>query len=159
MCRYIYWHAFVILCYIKATHKSSFSFIIFLISRSDCVKCLFYFLFGAFMLNLALTLLLLQPGSVLIIKGQEEVGRDQTLSRVIQPPHPPHPPTTKPHYDGNARRTSPSTGNKGAAGQEGEFPCKKCGRSVVGKCQHCCVGDDVYLCKADNSYTTDTSPN
>ncbi|CAK6965970.1 mitotic deacetylase-associated SANT domain protein isoform X1 [Scomber scombrus] len=67
------------------------------------------------------------PASVLIIKGQEDVGKDQSLSRVIHPPHPP-PPTSKPHYDGNTRRTSPSTGNKGSAAQEGEFPCKKCGR-------------------------------
>ncbi|CAK6965971.1 mitotic deacetylase-associated SANT domain protein isoform X2 [Scomber scombrus] len=68
-----------------------------------------------------------KPASVLIIKGQEDVGKDQSLSRVIHPPHPP-PPTSKPHYDGNTRRTSPSTGNKGSAAQEGEFPCKKCGR-------------------------------
>nr|XP_046269888.1 mitotic deacetylase-associated SANT domain protein isoform X2 [Scatophagus argus] len=67
------------------------------------------------------------PGTVLIMKGQEDVGRDAPLSRVIHPPHPP-PPSTKSRYDSNARRTSPSTGNKGAAGQEGEFPCKKCGR-------------------------------
>ncbi|XP_070835235.1 mitotic deacetylase-associated SANT domain protein isoform X1 [Chaetodon trifascialis] len=63
------------------------------------------------------------PGTVLIMKGQE----DQPLSRVIHPPHPP-PPSSKSRYDDNARRSSPSTGNKGAAGQEGEFPCKKCGR-------------------------------
>ncbi|XP_042337377.1 zinc finger protein 541-like [Plectropomus leopardus] len=61
------------------------------------------------------------------MKGQEDVARDQPLSRVIHPPHPP-PPSSKPRFDGNARRTSPSTGNKGSAGQEGEFPCKKCGR-------------------------------
>ncbi|XP_044023125.1 mitotic deacetylase-associated SANT domain protein isoform X2 [Siniperca chuatsi] len=67
------------------------------------------------------------PGTVLIMKSQEDVGRDQPLSRVIHPPHPP-PPSSKTRYDGNARKTSPSTGNKGAAGQEGEFPCKKCGR-------------------------------
>lgn len=66
------------------------------------------------------------PGTVLIMKGQE----DQPLSRVIHPPNPP-PPGSKPRYEANARRTSPSTGNKGSAGQEGEFPCKKCGRSVI----------------------------
>uniref|UniRef100_A0A8C4F279 Mitotic deacetylase associated SANT domain protein b n=1 Tax=Dicentrarchus labrax TaxID=13489 RepID=A0A8C4F279_DICLA len=59
--------------------------------------------------------------------SQEDAGRDQPLSRVIQPPHPP-PPSAKSRYDSNARKTSPSTGNKGTAGQEGEFPCKKCGR-------------------------------
>ncbi|XP_030299686.1 ELM2 and SANT domain-containing protein 1 isoform X1 [Sparus aurata] len=67
------------------------------------------------------------PGTVLIMKGQEDAGRDRPLSRVIHPPHPP-PPSAKSSNDGNARKTSPSTGNKGAAGQEGEFPCKKCGR-------------------------------
>ncbi|XP_041668231.1 mitotic deacetylase-associated SANT domain protein isoform X2 [Cheilinus undulatus] len=68
------------------------------------------------------------PGTVLIMKGQEDTARDQPLPRVIHAPHP-HPPSSKSRYDGNApRRTSPSTGNKGAAGQEGEFPCKKCGR-------------------------------
>ncbi|KAI3367136.1 hypothetical protein L3Q82_008200 [Scortum barcoo] len=69
------------------------------------------------------------PGTVLIMK--EDVGRDQPPSRVIHPPPPPRvtpPPSSKPRYEGNARRTSPSTGNKGSAGQEGEFPCKKCGR-------------------------------
>ncbi|XP_056250231.1 mitotic deacetylase-associated SANT domain protein isoform X1 [Seriola aureovittata] len=67
------------------------------------------------------------PGTVLIMKGQDDTGRDQPLSRVIHAPHPP-PPSSKARYDGNARRTSPSTGNKASAGQEGEFPCKKCGR-------------------------------
>ncbi|XP_041828753.1 mitotic deacetylase-associated SANT domain protein isoform X3 [Melanotaenia boesemani] len=68
-----------------------------------------------------------QAGTVLIMKGQENLGREQSLTRVIHPPHPP-PPSSKPRYDGNARKTSPTTGNKGSAGQEGEFPCKKCGR-------------------------------
>ncbi|KAM9708037.1 mitotic deacetylase-associated SANT domain protein isoform 2-T4 [Menidia menidia] len=67
------------------------------------------------------------PGTVLIMKGREDGGREQPLSRAIHPPHPP-PPGSKPRYDGNARKTSPATGNKGSAGQEGEFPCKKCGR-------------------------------
>lgn len=83
------------------------------------------------MLTTALSrFLFVQSGTVLIMKGQEDVGKDQPLSRVIQPPHPP-PPSSKPRYDGNTRRTSPSTGNKGSASQEGEFPCKKCGRSVI----------------------------
>lgn len=95
----------------------------------------------------------MQPGTVLIMKGQEDVGRDQPLSRVIHPPHPP-PPSSKSRYEGNARRTSPSTGNKGSAGQEGEFPCKKCGRSVIrnitiGRC--CCVGDVGMALFAYNS--------
>lgn len=83
------------------------------------------------MLNVHVSLLLCaQPGTVLIMKGHEEVGRTQPLARAIHPPHPP-PPSAKVRYDSNARRTSPSTGNKGAAAQEGEFPCKKCGRSVI----------------------------
>ncbi|XP_074547997.1 uncharacterized protein mideasb [Halichoeres trimaculatus] len=67
------------------------------------------------------------PGTVLIMKGQEDSSRDQTLPRVIHPPHPP-PPGSKPRYDSTVHRTSPSTGTKGGAGQEEEFPCKKCGR-------------------------------
>lgn len=67
------------------------------------------------------------PATVLIMKGQEDVARDQLLSRVAQPPPPP-PPGSKSRYDANARKTSPSTGTKVPAGQEGEFPCKKCGR-------------------------------
>lgn len=49
------------------------------------------------------------------------------MSRVIHPPHP----APKVRYDVNARRTGPSAGNKATPGPEGEFPCKKCGRSVV----------------------------
>lgn len=68
-----------------------------------------------------------QPGTVLIMKGHEELGRSQPASRVIHPPHP----APKVRYDVSARRTGPSAGNKATAGPEGEFPCKKCGRSVV----------------------------
>lgn len=75
-------------------------------------------------------LLGVQPGTVLIMKGQDDTGREQSLSRVIHPPHPP-PPSSKQRYESNARKTTPSTGNKGPAGQEGEFPCKKCGRLVI----------------------------
>ncbi|KAM9354492.1 mitotic deacetylase-associated SANT domain protein isoform 1-T2 [Pholidichthys leucotaenia] len=65
--------------------------------------------------------------STVIMKGLENVKREQSPSRVIHPPHPP-PLSSKPRYDSNVRRTSPSTGNKGNTNQEGEFPCKKCGR-------------------------------
>lgn len=61
------------------------------------------------------------------MKGHEELGRAQPMSRVIHPPHP----APKVRYDVNARRTGPSAGNKATPGPEGEFPCKKCGRSVV----------------------------
>ncbi|XP_034531628.1 mitotic deacetylase-associated SANT domain protein isoform X1 [Notolabrus celidotus] len=67
------------------------------------------------------------PGTVLIMKGHEDTVRDHPLPRVIHAPHPP-PPSSKTRNETNARKTSPPTGNKGAAGQEGEFPCKKCGR-------------------------------
>ncbi|XP_071771762.2 uncharacterized protein mideasb [Centroberyx gerrardi] len=68
-------------------------------------------------------------GAVLILKGKDDVGREQPLSRVIHPPQPPPPSSTsKPRNEGNARKTGPPAGNKGVAGQEGEFPCKKCGR-------------------------------
>ncbi|RVE57513.1 hypothetical protein OJAV_G00216830 [Oryzias javanicus] len=63
-------------------------------------------------------------GPVFIVKNQEHVVRDQPLSRVIHPP----PPNAKPRYDATPRRSSPSAGNQGLTGQEGEFPCKKCGR-------------------------------
>lgn len=65
-----------------------------------------------------------QPGTVLIMKGHEELARTQPLSRVIHPPHP----APKVRYDVSARRTGPSAGSKGTAAPEGEFPCKKCGR-------------------------------
>ncbi|XP_039642226.1 mitotic deacetylase-associated SANT domain protein isoform X2 [Perca fluviatilis] len=70
------------------------------------------------------------PGTVLIMKGQEDVGKEQQQpppSWVIHPPQPP-PPSSKARNDSNVRKTSPPTANKGPAGQEGEFPCKKCGR-------------------------------
>ncbi|KAM4540389.1 mitotic deacetylase-associated SANT domain protein isoform 1-T2 [Fundulus diaphanus] len=65
------------------------------------------------------------PGTVLIMKAKEEVGREQPLSRVI---HHAQPPPTKPRFDGNVRKPSPPSANKVSTGQEGEFPCKKCGR-------------------------------
>lgn len=118
-------HAVVIQSYIKGAHKVASG------SLCSSLIALSKRLFGAFMLTTPLTFFFYcapQPGTVLIMKGQEEAGRDQPLSQVIHPP----PPSSKPRYgDGTARRTSPSTGNKGAAGQEGEFPCKKCGRSVI----------------------------
>uniref|UniRef100_A0A1A7X0R5 ELM2 and Myb/SANT-like domain containing 1 n=1 Tax=Iconisemion striatum TaxID=60296 RepID=A0A1A7X0R5_9TELE len=65
--------------------------------------------------------------TILIMKSHEDVGREQPLSRVIHQAPPP-PASSKSRFDGNARRTSPSTGNKTSVAQEGEFPCKKCGR-------------------------------
>uniref|UniRef100_A0A8C9ZA71 Mitotic deacetylase associated SANT domain protein b n=1 Tax=Sander lucioperca TaxID=283035 RepID=A0A8C9ZA71_SANLU len=60
--------------------------------------------------------------------SQEDVGKEQQPpSWVIHPPQPP-PPSSKARNDSNARKTSPPTANKGSAGPEGEFPCKKCGR-------------------------------
>lgn len=74
--------------------------------------------------GLNLWLLCSQPGTVLIMKGHEDLARTQPPSRVIHPPHP----APKVRYDVNARRTGPSAGSKATAGPEGEFPCKKCGR-------------------------------
>ncbi|KAK5917182.1 hypothetical protein CgunFtcFv8_012092 [Champsocephalus gunnari] len=69
------------------------------------------------------------PGTVLIMKASEDVGREQPLSRVGVAPHPQlPPPASKTRYDTNARKTSPPAANKASAGPEGEFPCKKCGR-------------------------------
>ncbi|KAK7903855.1 hypothetical protein WMY93_016462, partial [Mugilogobius chulae] len=79
----------------------------------------------------------LQPGTVLVLQPHDE----KPLQRVPPLPHPlPHslpPPAavSKPRYEPQPRKPSPNTGHKGApgaaaaaAGQEGEFPCKKCGR-------------------------------
>uniref|UniRef100_A0A1A8IEY9 ELM2 and Myb/SANT-like domain containing 1 n=1 Tax=Nothobranchius kuhntae TaxID=321403 RepID=A0A1A8IEY9_NOTKU len=65
--------------------------------------------------------------TVLIMKSRDDIGREQPLSRVIHQPPPP-PPSSKSRFDGSTRKTSPSTGNKTSVAQEGEFPCKKCGR-------------------------------
>lgn len=68
------------------------------------------------------------PGTVLIMKGPEEAAGARPLTRVIQHPHPAAP-AAKARIEGNAaRRPSPSTGGRGTANPEGEFPCKKCGR-------------------------------
>lgn len=64
------------------------------------------------------------PGSIVIMQTHEE----QPLQRVIPPSLPP-PPVSRPRYDPQPRKPIPNTGHKGAAAaQEGEFPCKKCGR-------------------------------
>ncbi|KAJ0008582.1 hypothetical protein NQD34_015997 [Periophthalmus magnuspinnatus] len=66
-----------------------------------------------------------KPGSVVIMQTLEE----RPFPRVSLPPLP-HPLVSKPRYDPQPRKPSPNTGHKGAAAaaQEGEFPCKKCGR-------------------------------
>lgn len=77
------------------------------------------------------------------MKAHEELGRAQPMSRVIHPPHP----APKVRYDVNARRTGPSAGNKATAGPEGEFPCKKCGRSVVRRM----VGRLLYVSRPEDT--------
>ncbi|XP_046873949.1 mitotic deacetylase-associated SANT domain protein [Hypomesus transpacificus] len=57
-------------------------------------------------------------GAVLVLKGQEDVRRDQPSSRGGHP----HPPPSKPRAAAAAKPPPNPTG------QEGEFPCKKCGR-------------------------------
>ncbi|XP_053290429.1 mitotic deacetylase-associated SANT domain protein [Pleuronectes platessa] len=68
-----------------------------------------------------------KPGTVLIMKGQEDAGREKPPPRVVHPPHPPAP-ASKPSREDSARRTSPAAPAKVPAAPEGEFPCKKCGR-------------------------------
>ncbi|KAJ8340948.1 hypothetical protein SKAU_G00332390 [Synaphobranchus kaupii] len=71
-------------------------------------------------------------GAVLVLK--EEPRRDQQSRGVGQHPLPhPHPPPapSKPRPDTGGKKPVTSTAGKGQVGQvgqEGEFPCKKCGR-------------------------------
>lgn len=57
-----------------------------------------------------------QTGAVLVLRNQEDGRRDHPT--VTLPP--------KPRPESTVRKSG--VGTKGAAGQEGEFPCKKCGR-------------------------------
>ncbi|KAM9777353.1 uncharacterized protein mideasb [Neosynchiropus ocellatus] len=69
------------------------------------------------------------PGTVLIMKGQDELGRDTPLARLISLPPPAPLPAAKPRYDSAPRKpAAAATAAKPATNLEGEFPCKKCGR-------------------------------
>ncbi|XP_016330922.1 ELM2 and SANT domain-containing protein 1 isoform X2 [Sinocyclocheilus anshuiensis] len=67
--------------------------------------------------------------AILVLRSQEDSTRDPSTLGVSHPhpPPPPPQPTSKPRSDTTGRK---STGNtvKGQTNQEGEFPCKKCGR-------------------------------
>uniref|UniRef100_A0A8B9L704 ELM2 and Myb/SANT-like domain containing 1b n=1 Tax=Astyanax mexicanus TaxID=7994 RepID=A0A8B9L704_ASTMX len=61
-------------------------------------------------------------GAVVVLRNQGDVKREQTVFTVSRaPPAPP-----KPRQETPARKTG--AGAKAAVAQEGEFPCKKCGR-------------------------------
>ncbi|XP_072545691.1 uncharacterized protein mideasb [Salminus brasiliensis] len=64
--------------------------------------------------------------AVLVLRSQEDRRRDQPVFGVTRAPPPPPPPPPKPRPESTTRKSG--GGAKGAAGQEGEFPCKKCGR-------------------------------
>ncbi|KAL1258208.1 hypothetical protein QQF64_011452 [Cirrhinus molitorella] len=66
--------------------------------------------------------------AVLVLRNQEDSTRDpSTLGISHHPPPPPQPPQSKPRSDTTSRKSTGNTG-KGQTNQEGEFPCKKCGR-------------------------------
>ncbi|KAJ8289620.1 hypothetical protein GJAV_G00003420 [Gymnothorax javanicus] len=71
-------------------------------------------------------------GAVLVLK--EEPRREPTSWGVAQPslpqplPHPPNPAPAKPRPDTAGKKPVTSSAGKGQTNQEGEFPCKKCGR-------------------------------
>lgn len=73
-----------------------------------------------------------QAAAVLVLRSQEDSTRDPSTLGVSHPPpsHPPPPPPAKPRSETTARKTGAGNTGKGQTNQEGEFPCKKCGRSV-----------------------------
>ncbi|KAG7466108.1 hypothetical protein MATL_G00161200 [Megalops atlanticus] len=70
-----------------------------------------------------------QVGAVLVLTSQDDSRKEQPSRVVSQPPHP-LPPSAppKPRPDPAGKKSGTSTVSKGQAAQEGEFPCKKCGR-------------------------------
>uniref|UniRef100_A0A8C2ILC7 ELM2 and Myb/SANT-like domain containing 1b n=1 Tax=Cyprinus carpio TaxID=7962 RepID=A0A8C2ILC7_CYPCA len=71
-----------------------------------------------------------KAAAILVLRSQEDSTRDpSTLGAGHHPPPPPPPPqpTSKPRSDTTGRKSTGNTG-KGQTNQEGEFPCKKCGR-------------------------------
>ncbi|XP_016312943.1 transcriptional-regulating factor 1-like [Sinocyclocheilus anshuiensis] len=65
--------------------------------------------------------------AVLVLRSQENSARDPSMLGVSHPPPPPPPPPSKHRSDTTGRKNTGNTG-KGQTNQEGEFPCKKCGR-------------------------------
>ncbi|XP_016410143.1 ELM2 and SANT domain-containing protein 1-like [Sinocyclocheilus rhinocerous] len=64
--------------------------------------------------------------AVLVLRSQENSARDPSTLGVSHHPPPP-PPPSKHRSDTTGRKSTGNTG-KGQTNQEGEFPCKKCGR-------------------------------
>ncbi|XP_059376676.1 mitotic deacetylase-associated SANT domain protein-like [Carassius carassius] len=66
--------------------------------------------------------------AILVLRSQEDSTRDASTLGVSHHHHPPPPqPTSKPRSDTTGQKSTGNTG-KGQTNQEGEFPCKKCGR-------------------------------
>ncbi|XP_052386630.1 mitotic deacetylase-associated SANT domain protein-like [Carassius gibelio] len=65
--------------------------------------------------------------AVLVLRSQEDSNREPSRLGVSSHPPPPPPPPSKPRSDTTGRKSTGNTG-KGQTNQEGEFPCKKCGR-------------------------------
>uniref|UniRef100_A0A671LW73 Transcriptional-regulating factor 1-like n=1 Tax=Sinocyclocheilus anshuiensis TaxID=1608454 RepID=A0A671LW73_9TELE len=68
-----------------------------------------------------------KAAAVLVLRSQENSARDPSMLGVSHPPPPPPPPPSKHRSDTTGRKNTGNTG-KGQTNQEGEFPCKKCGR-------------------------------
>ncbi|XP_051723600.1 mitotic deacetylase-associated SANT domain protein isoform X2 [Ctenopharyngodon idella] len=67
--------------------------------------------------------------AVLVLRSQEDSTRDPSTLGVSQPlPPPPPPPPSKPRAETAGRKSGTGNTGKGQTNQEGEFPCKKCGR-------------------------------
>ncbi|XP_043118921.1 mitotic deacetylase-associated SANT domain protein [Puntigrus tetrazona] len=62
--------------------------------------------------------------AVLVLRSQEDSTKDPSTLGINPPPSQP---TSKPRSDTTGRKSTGNTG-KGQTNQEGEFPCKKCGR-------------------------------
>ncbi|KTF92233.1 hypothetical protein cypCar_00011097, partial [Cyprinus carpio] len=66
--------------------------------------------------------------AVLVLRNQEDSTRDPSTLGVSHHPPPPAPPPPSKHRSDTAGRKSTGNTGKGQTNQEGEFPCKKCGR-------------------------------
>ncbi|TRY56237.1 hypothetical protein DNTS_028553 [Danionella cerebrum] len=68
--------------------------------------------------------------AILVLRSQEDCVRDaSTLGLSLhQPPLPNPPAPTKPRAESAGRKPGAGNTGKGQTNQEGEFPCKKCGR-------------------------------
>uniref|UniRef100_A0A9J7X8J5 Mitotic deacetylase associated SANT domain protein b n=2 Tax=Cyprinus carpio TaxID=7962 RepID=A0A9J7X8J5_CYPCA len=69
-----------------------------------------------------------KAAAVLVLRNQEDSTRDPSTLGVSHHPPPPAPPPPSKHRSDTAGRKSTGNTGKGQTNQEGEFPCKKCGR-------------------------------